>query len=381
MIRRLILFIFLLISISALAEMPQSAGFASVPDDWLLGSGQNWHYKTGISKVPRSLKDDIPQLEEIAIVEEAKNILSKSSAKAIALFDGNRIVWQGYKLPASSDSRFHSFSVGKTVTSMAIGKAICSNKFSINDLASNLVPDLKGTDLGKSSVIDLLKMSSGTAPINHDSTIMSDEQAIQISEGKLNYLQLIEDKKINSAQREFFGGLRQSGETFDYHSTDPLLLGVILNKTTGTTYAKWVEEQVLIPAGIGAPAIIGQDHFGFGSSDGNVRMTLSDWVRFAIWVKTNELADDCFGEYVRKASHTQISNSIKREGKAFDGYGYLIWTENNKNNDSYWAVGYGGQRIAWNHSNQRMLVAFSNVENYMDDLYWLYKRWSAIPSK
>jgi len=82
---------------------------------------------------------------------------------------------------------------------------------------------------------------------------------------------------------------------------------------------------------------------------------------------------------VKDASKTQIKNSLKREGKAFAGYGYLLWTENNRQQDSYWAVGYGGQRIGWNHNNGRMLVAFSNVEDYMDDVYALYRDWSALP--
>jgi CubicO group peptidase (beta-lactamase class C family) len=157
-----------------------------------------------------------------------------------------------------------------------------------------------------------------------------------------------------------------------------LLLGVLINKATGTTYAKWVEEVILNPAGIVSSGVIGQDHFGFGQADGNIRLTLEDWIRFSIWVKNNENGNDCFANYVRSASTTKIANSIKREGKAFEGYGYLIWTENTWQKDSYWAVGYGGQRIGWNHKNNRILIAFSNIENYMDDLYRLYGDWSSL---
>ena len=82
---------------------------------------------------------------------------------------------------------------------------------------------------------------------------------------------------------------------------------------------------------------------------------------------------------MKDASKTQIKNSLKLEGKSFEGYGYLIWTENNRQQDSYWAVGYGGQRLAWNHKNKRILVAFSNLEDYMDDVYALYRDWAALP--
>jgi hypothetical protein len=115
-----------------------------------------------------------------------------------------------------------------------------------------------------------------------------------------------------------------------------------------------------------------------GAADGNVRMYLEDWIRFAVWVKAQEAGTGCFSAYVRQASTRQIPNTSKKSGAAFDGYGYLTWTDNRQRRDSYWAVGHGGQRIGWNHANARMLVAFSNVEDYMMDLYGLYAEWAAI---
>ena len=376
---RRLLYLFFFLSAPAYSQMPVAGNYAAAPDDWLLGSGQKWHYHTDTAKKPQELIVREPTGSEIAIVDKAKAMLNNSSAKAILLMDGNQIIWAGYKPPANSSSIFLSFSVGKTVTSMAVGKAICSSKLSLTDSAESFVPELKGTDLGRATVQQLLKMSSGTSAINPDSSIMSAEQQRDMLLGKISFIDILKTPNISDAYQGLFGNKRKAGEIFDYHSTDPLLLGVILNKATGISYAKWVEREVLIPAGIAHKAIIGQDHFGYGQADGNIRMNLEDWGRFALWVKRNEDGKDCFANYVKQASSTQISNSIKREGKSFDGYGYLIWTENNRQKNSYWASGYGGQRIGWNHKNQRILIAFSNIENYIDDLYWLYRDWSSLP--
>ena len=376
---RRLLYLLLFLSVPAHSQSPTAGNYAAAPDDWLLGSGQRWHYHTDTAPKPQELTVREPTGSEIAIVDKAKAMLNNSSTKAIALIDGNKIVWVGYKSPANSNSTFLSFSIGKTVTSMAVGKAICSGKLSLTDSAESFVPELKGTDLGRATVQQLLKMSSGTSAINPDSSIMSSEQQRDMFLGKMSFVDILKTSNISDAYQGLLGNKRKAGETFDYHSTDPLLLGVILNRSTGATYAKWVEKEVLIPAGISHKAIIGQDHFGYGQSDGNVRMTLEDWGRFALWVKRNEGGADCFSRYVKEATNTQISNSIKREGKAFDGYGYLVWTENNRQKNSYWAVGYGGQRIAWNHNNQRILIVFSSIENYMDDLYGLYRDWSSLP--
>jgi len=363
------------------AQSPTVGKFSATPDEWLLSNGQAWHYHTSKAPTMQELLTREPTTQEAPIIDKAKSLLANSSAKTLALVDGNNIVWVGYKSPASDNSRFLSNSVGKTVTSMGVGKAICSGKFALNSMAGDIVPELKGTDLGKATVRDLLMMSSGTWIGNKDSTVLDADQDFAIRRGRMNWLDLLLTPKISTAEIGPSGEKRKPGEYFVYRSTDPLLLGVIINKTTGTTYAKWIEKEVLIPAGIKQFAIIGQDWSDYGNADGNVRMTMEDWIRFALWVKNNEVKQDCFGNYVREASKTQIKNISKIMGQYFDGYGYLTWTENKLLKDSYWAVGYGGQRIGWNHQNKRMLLAFSNIENYMDKLYALYAEWAALPSK
>jgi CubicO group peptidase (beta-lactamase class C family) len=374
----LLLSALLLLPLSSSAQLPSVGGHASVPDSWLLSNGSKWHYQTAKSNAPAQLIFRQPTQAEKPIVEKAIRILETSSAKSMALLDGNNVVWVGYKEPASERSRFLSMSVGKTVASMAVGKAICAGKFNLNSVTQDIVPELKETDLGKATVRDLLMMASGTWEGNSDSTIYTNKQISEMDSGQLSTLDVLKTGQVSSAHKSIFGSKRKSGEEFAYRNTDPLTLGVIINKTTGTTFARWVDQEVLLPAGIETSGVIGQDKFNYGASAGNVRLTLNDWMRFAIWVKQNETAQGCFGDYVRAASKTQITNSSKRSGKSFDGYGYLTWTENVRLKDSYWANGHGGQRIAWNHKNNRMLIAFSNIENYMDDLYWLYRDWAEI---
>lgn len=371
-------FILVLLIAPCYAQMPESGGFPMIPDEWLLGQGRKSDYRTTTANPPAEVVYRDPIEKEINVVNRASEIFNKSTAKAIALVNNGEIVWIKYKAPASEKSIFYSLSMGKTLASMATGKAICAGKLSIDAVTEDIVPEMKGTDLGKATVRDLLRMSSGTSAINHDSSIMSEEQSEGIWSGKISFLDVLMTPKVNASRQGSWGNKQQPGRVFDYHGTDPLMISIILNRSTGINYAKWLEQEVLLPAGIKNSVTIAQDYFGFGQTESGIRMTLEDWVRFAIWVKKSESGSDCFANYLKQASHTQIKNLIKREGKLFDGYGYFMWTENNRLNDSYWAVGYGGQRIAWNHRNQRILIAFSNVENYMDDLYLLYRDWALI---
>lgn len=351
---------------------------ATIPDNWLIGNPARHHHRTATAPTPSALVFREPRGQEIEIVQRAQQLLANSESKSFALIDGNEVVWMGYKAPASNNSRFLSMSIGKTVTAMAVGAALCEGRLQPATRVGELVPELADTHLGKSTVRDLLRMSSGTQEANSDSTIETPAQRDAIFGGRMSYLDLLRTERASSQHRSLFGG-RQPGDTFSYGTTDPLTLAVMINRATGSTYAQYVEQKVLIPAGIARPGAIGQDHFGYGQGAGNVRLTMEDWIRFAVWVKASSLKNDCFGDYVREATRTQISNSSRTAGTAFTGYGYLIWTDNQfSTRDSFWANGYGGQRIGWNRSNNRIMVVFSNEQSHVVDLYRLYADWAAL---
>jgi CubicO group peptidase (beta-lactamase class C family) len=82
---------------------------------------------------------------------------------------------------------------------------------------------------------------------------------------------------------------------------------------------------------------------------------------------------------VREATQTQITDRVKTGRIGYLGYGYLTWVGTLPGSNSYWAVGYGGQRIGWNRDNTRMLIVFSNVENYMEEVHKLSADWAKLP--
>jgi len=357
-----------------------SDGTQRMPDEWLLGSGWRHYYRTATAPSPSALVFREPRGKETEVVEQARRLFNNTPVKAMALIDGNEVVWVDYKAPASNNSRILSASIGKTVTAMAVGAAMCEGRLLLSTRVSELVPELADTHLGKSTVRDLLRMSSGTQePPGRDSFVETPAQHNDINAGRMSFLDLLRTERVSSQYRRFLSN-RQPGEYFSYLSTDPLTLGVMINRATETTYAKYVEQRVLIPAGIARSGIVGQDHFGYGRSDGSIRLTMEDWIRFAAWVKSNSLKNDCFGNFVREATQTQISNSSRTRGPAWAGYGYLIWTDNqHSTRDSFWGAGYGGQRIGWNRSNNRIMIVFSNEEgSYMMDLYRLYANWALL---
>lgn len=357
---------------------PYADGTAAAPDEWLLVSkGNPWWYTTRPSPNPVALRQRAPNAAEQAVIDRARQLVASRPAKAFALMDGDTIVYSETKAPANNESIFFGFSMGKTVTAMAVGQAICAGRLQLTTKASDVVPELSGKALGNATVRDLLMMASGSTDPNPDTSVWTPEQFKEWGRGNLNLLSLVTEDRVAKAQRGVFSDYKP-GEYFSYKSTDPHLLGIMVSRATNTVWNQWIQERILNPMGAAYAGLYVQDHQQNGLADSGLRMRLEDWMRFALWVKRSSKEQGCFGDYVRAAQTTQINNASRKIGKTFAGYGYLTWTDNSATPNTAWALGWGGQRISWHKDSERMVVTFSNVESWMPDVYDVARDWNRI---
>jgi CubicO group peptidase (beta-lactamase class C family) len=373
---------------TAIAQSPPLVkGIPSLPDEVLLAKrGLPWAYTVLPSQTPIPLTRRNPSIAERKVIEQARTLLANRQAKAIALIDGPNIVYVDYKPSATEGSLLYGASISKTVTAMAIGRAICADKLKLSDRASDIIPELEKKALGNATVHDLLRMASGAAkPHNegnpYSGNILTPQNSKDWSTGTLDLVDLIAEDRVARAERGVFSDYRP-GEVFAYKNTDPMVLGIMLNRVTGMSFAKWVQQTIFDPMGASGSGWISQNRKQQALADSGVRLLMEDWIRFAWWVKQASQQSDCFGNYVREASRTQISNGHSRtdrtSGSLFAGYGYLTWTDNEIAPKTFWAAGYGGQRIGWSYDSNRMVVAFSNLEDWTAELYGLFRDWKNV---
>lgn len=268
--------------------------------------------------------------------------MASRPARAFALLDGDTVVYQQFIAPANEDAIIFGFSMGKTVTAMGVGQAICAGMLRLDTKASEHVPQLSGKALGNATVRDLLRMASGTWEGNPDSSVWSPEQTRAWGQGNLNLVDMLTDERVSKAQRGVFSEFKP-GDATSYKSTDPTLLAVMVAKATGVPWSQWVQQSVLNPMGAAKTGLYVQDRAQNGLADSGMRMRLEDWARFALWVKRSSNEQGCFGDFVRDALKTQIKNgnspSDRRFGKMFAGYGYFTKTENSTAPNTAWASG------------------------------------------
>ena len=188
-----LVFIFALVSTCAISQtvMPMKNGQFFMPDEWLMSAGQPYHYKTPATNNGMQLSTRNPSNSESEVIERANSYLDRSDSKVILLGDGRNIVHLNFKPPANQDKLYLSASIDKTVTALSAGVAVCDNKLTLKTKAEDMIPQLRGTDLGKSTLEDNLKMASGSVTSFNDSqSETAEEQASRMS-GKTNFMDLV----------------------------------------------------------------------------------------------------------------------------------------------------------------------------------------------
>ena len=103
------------------------------------------------------------------------HFLEHNRTNALLVLRDGKIVQEIYRNGANEESRFISFSVGKSLTSSLLGLALAQGALpSLDAPVTTYVPKLKGTGYDGASVRDLMQMSSGVH-MNEDYDIHSEE--------------------------------------------------------------------------------------------------------------------------------------------------------------------------------------------------------------
>lgn len=377
MFSRILLIALMTVCATAVAQNPCEGRGAC--DALLINQGRPWDYKVPVSESARLLVAQEPDAKEKPVIEALKSVFKTSTIKGVALINGEKLVHIALKEPLSDDAMFYGLSVGKTITAIAAGQAICKKLITLDTKVVDVLPEFSNTDMGKASLQNLLTMSSGTWEGFRDANVATPEQFRDIWSGRLSIQELMLQPKVNTAEKELFGKLRQPGAIFAYRNSDPEMVALMVAKVTGMSFSNWVEQSVLKAIPISGPAVMRTDRQQNSFASGAVQLNLMDWARLAAWVRDAYDGKDCLGNFLREAAKPQIaSRGPNGPFMQFNHYGYFTWVDHKMVPDSFYAHGVGGQIVAWNKKNKRAMVVFSN-ESPANELATIYREWSKLP--
>lgn len=350
-------------------NLPHQNNRPHLPESWLLGQGQSWFYKAGSAGPARPLAPRTPTPGEAVAINEIQRTFNSLPSMAMLLGDGDNIVSVNFKSPASDFSTFLSASIDKTVTAMSAGVAVCDGNIKMNTKVKELLPELAGKDIGETTLRENLMMANGTKDAYADSQSLTREESAAILAGKISFMDLLKGPLGN------FSFLSKPGK-FSYKTQDPTVVGMMVSAAygkSGRDFRGWQNEHFFSKVRTGDRRIHGQDQFGYAWSEGNTRMTIRDWARFALFVQESRKQPGCYGDFVREATSTQIRTN-RQFARMYGGYGYFTWTDNDELPNSYSALGYGGQAIIWSNTNNKYLILFS-TNTITSEIHPMAKLW------
>ena len=250
--------------------------------------------------------------------------LGHNPTTGLLIAKDDTILYEHYQYARTDRDRFLSQSMAKTITAMLIGVAVSEGKIkSIDDSVSAYVPGLGDAEYGKTSIRDLLHMSSGVA-------------FSEVYDGKDDIARLSRDLFIEPGKNpvasvaQFNTRATPPGTKWHYASVETEILGLVLRSATGEPVADYLHSRVWDAIGAEADAAWAIDTTGQEIAFCCFNATLRDYARLG-----RLLAHDGAWEgrqliprqWVLDATTVKPADGHLAPGTAtpYFGYGYQVW--------------------------------------------------------
>jgi CubicO group peptidase (beta-lactamase class C family) len=215
-----------------------------------------------------NLKEDQvhSQFEQLANLDDFDSFLEDSHTQAFIVIQDDAVVYEQYFNGADPETIVTSFSTAKSFVSALVGIAISEGHIQdVNDPITQYLPELAERDpaFANITVRDLLMMSSGIKysepPDDAATYYYPDLRELAIEKTKIIAL---------------------PGESFHYNNFHPLLLGMILERATGTTVSGYLQEKIWKPIGMEYDGSWSLDESGFEKMESGINARAIDFAKF-----------------------------------------------------------------------------------------------------
>jgi CubicO group peptidase (beta-lactamase class C family) len=292
------------------------------------------------------------------LTEEGQSFM-RNAVSALVL-DNGQLVFELYSQGGAPDAPANAYSMTKSLTSLAVGEALCAGKIkSLDDIAQTYVPALEGTAYGKATLKQLLTYTSGAEDPGGNGFIGI--------HNRLNYNAMVTHKRSLVSLIKAHGDTSRfkPGEKFFYNGLDSQTLSLVVRNATGVPLPAWFESTVWQQAGAESPAAWFVDSEGNGNAEILFFATTRDFARIGQYVLerlTDQAGNDCIRAYLKEASKPLVN---KGYWPAAPSWGYALHTGADGNT---WMFGANGQRVGINVAKKRVFVTTSNQNSDRTDV-------------
>ena len=272
------------------------------------------------------------------------DFIGNSANIGLLVVQNGDVIFERYAPGNDRTSRWVSFSVTKSLTSMLIGAAIKDGFIaSVDDKVVDYLPRLRNSAYEEASIADVLHMASGVA---WDETY-ADPKSDVAKAGGFNGVELV--NYLSDLPNE-----AEPGTKFNYNTGETNLVGEILRSAIGNNAATYLSHKIWQPFGMEADAdwLLGGPNAGeLGGCC--ISATLRDYARVGLFA----LNDGRLADGTSVLPEGWMTQSIT-PSEGFAGYGYLWWLFGE---GAYAARGIFGQQILIDPKNNLVIALHSNA--------------------
>jgi CubicO group peptidase (beta-lactamase class C family) len=325
------------------------------------------HNAPPVSRFDKLPADNLYASQIEAIGRDSSNgsfdrYLEASGTTAFLVVHDDKLLYERYFNGYDQRSVNTSFSMAKSFASALVGLAIDEGYIkSVDEPITNYLPDLLKKDKRFKSITirHLLTMSSGIK-YEEGATLPWSEAA---DDTKTYYSTDLRELALN-CQIE-----GTPGQYFEYNNYNPLLVGMILERATGTHVSRYLQEKLWKPMGMEADGSWSLDskEDGFEKMESGVNARARDFARFGML-----FAKEGNWRGKQLISRVWVEESTRPDTSADPSrdYQYFWWvnTPNGKNHFS--AQGNYGQYIYVAPEKDLVIVRLGKEEGEQGYGYW-----------
>ena len=288
------------------------------------------------------------------------NYLEASGTTAFLVIHKDKLVYERYFDGYDESSLNTSFSMAKSYASALVGIAIDEGYIkSVNEPITNYIPELLKKDKRFESITirNLLTMSSGIKYEEGGGLPWSEEA----DDTKTYYSTDLRELALNCRIEG------EPGEYFEYNNYNPLLVGLILERATGMSVSRYLQEKLWKPMGMEADGSWSLDstQSGFEKMESGVNARARDFGRFGMLFA---------GEGRQLISRGWVEESTRADTRTDPSleYQYFWWVNTPDDKTSHFSArGKYGQYIYVAPEKDLVIVRLGKAEGEKGYDYWI----------
>ncbi len=287
------------------------------------------------------------------LTEDFSKVLKQTSTLAFIVIKDDVLLYEQYFNGYDHNSTVTSFSIAKSFTSALVGMAISEGYInSVEDPVTKYVPELLDKDSRYKNITlrNLLTMSSG---IRYEERGMpwSDDAAVYYSP---NLRSVAISSPITG----------EPGKEFHYNNYHPLLMGLVLERSTKRPVAQYLEEKIWKPLGMEAPGSwsLDSEKDRFEKMESGINGRAIDFAKFGRLFLNN---GNWNGKQLIPAAWVDESTRIDTSTDPAPDYQYFWWVNAQlMDKHHFLAAGNHGQYIYIVPEQNLLFVRFGRTEPY-----------------